>query len=86
MSHKIISCAIHDYIEIACTFGYDVKLDLFTGELVQGKAITTETTKDKKEYLQLATTSVIKKVELINIKSMTAAKPNPHFDHIIFNQ
>jgi len=84
MSEKIISCAIHDYIEIACTFGYQVKLELFNEETVQGKAITTETTKDKKEYLQLDGSSEVHKIELINIKSMTALQPNPHFDHIIF--
>ena len=84
MTQKIISCAIHDYIEIACTFGYQVKLELFTGDTLRGKAITTETSKDKKEYLLLNGLSHQQKIELTNIKSMTAVQPNPHFDCITF--
>ncbi len=84
MGQKIISCATHDFIEIACTFGYEVRLELFTGSALQGKAKTTETSKDKKEYLLLDCQQDVKKIELINIKKMMAIQPNPHFTSIDF--
>ena len=85
MSNKIINCEIHDYIEIACTFGYEVKLELLNGDTIQGKAITTQTSKYKKEYLILKGHVQNQRVELINIKCMEAIHANPHFDLIKFN-
>lgn len=84
MNYKVISCAVHDFIEIACTFRYEIKLEFITGRALQGKAITTETGKDKKEYLLIEYSQQVHKVELINIRKMTAMQPNPHFDCIMF--
>ena len=80
----MISCALHDTIEIVCTFGYEVNLELSTGLILQGKAITTETSKDKKEYLILKNAEELHKVEMTQIKKMTALQPNPHFDSVNF--
>ncbi|RKZ63827.1 MAG: hypothetical protein DRQ44_09735 [Gammaproteobacteria bacterium] len=80
----MISCALHDYIEIACTFGYEVRLEFFSGPVLQGTARTTETSNDKKEYLLLDCQQKTLKIELVNIKKMTALQPNPHFDSVDF--
>ncbi|MCK5666194.1 MAG: Rho-binding antiterminator [Thiotrichaceae bacterium] len=84
MSHKLISCAIHDYIEIACTFGYEIKLEAFSGSVIFGNAKTTTTSNDKKEYLILKSQQKITKIELIEVKIMTAITANPYFDIIHF--
>ncbi len=84
MRHKLISCAVHDYIEIACTYHFEISIEDFTDSTIQGKAITTETSKDKKEYLILGCQQVLQKIELNKIKKMTALQENPHFDSIYF--
>lgn len=84
MSQKIISCATHDFIEIACTFGYSVRLDLFSGETIQGQAITTQISRDKKESLVIKSHQHNQTIELITIKTMKALQSNPHFDTVSF--
>ncbi len=84
MNEKIISCATHDFIEIACTFGYPIKLELMSGSTISGTAITTLTSKDKKEFLIIQSQQKNIQIELHDIKTMTAMQPNPHFDSICF--
>ncbi len=84
MNKQIIDCACHDFIEIACLYGYEIELELHSGEIQRGKAITTQTSKDKKEFLIIQTPTTNLPVELIEIKSMTAQQQNPYFSCINF--
>ena len=81
---KSIACEIHDYVEIACLFGYQVSLKFAQAPTVRGRALTTETTPDKKEWLLLDMNGAIEKIELSEITSMTAVTPNSHFTTIDF--
>jgi Rho-binding antiterminator len=45
----IISCALHDYIEIACLYGNQLKLELKNQKTLAGKAMGVVTSADKKE-------------------------------------
>lgn len=83
-TRKIISCHLHDYIEIACLHGYEIELQLLNGDVVTGQALTTETDSDKKEYLLVKKHDQTRKVLLTNVKKMKALTRNPHFDHIDF--
>jgi len=51
-AYQPIACHQYDYIEIACLNAYQLELELITGELVKGIAITTSI-KDKQEFLVL---------------------------------
>jgi len=76
---QYISCQIHDYIEIACMYGYQVKLKLRNGQVIEGKAMDTHTSPDKREYLVIDN----EKIELIQITKMTILTPNAKFNEII---
>ncbi len=80
----MISCHTHDYIEIACLYGFQVLLQLNDGTTQQGKAITTETTSDKREWLILQQQSGDIRVDLTHIKNMQSLTPNSHFEQISF--
>lgn len=80
----MISCQTHDYIEIACLYGFHICLHLTDGTTRQGKAITTETTSDKREWLILQQQSANIRVDLMHIKSMQSLTPNMHFEQISF--
>ncbi len=84
MVQNIISCAIHDYIEIACLYKFEIKITLTDNTFRQGIAKTTQTDSDKKEYLLIDCQQQIQQIELVNIKKMTAIQPNPHFNSIVF--
>ena len=79
-----ISCQLHDYIEIACLYGYRVSLTLKQGEPIQGKALTTETTADKRELMVVKIDEAQAKIDLTDIKSMRALTPNLNFTEVYF--
>ena len=79
-----ISCQLHDYIEIACLYQLEISIALIDGRNMQGSAMTTETTPEREELLILKTTSGPQKINLSDIKSMTALTDNPHFSQIEF--
>ena len=81
---KMISCHLHDYIEIACLYQYQVELHLEQGDRLTGHAMTVETGPDKHEYLLLKTHNRTSKVLLTDISKMKAVTHNPHFDEIEF--
>ncbi len=78
-----ISCELHDYIEIACMYGYRVKLELMGGESLEGKAVDVITTPEKREFL-LIDNGQIQQVELSQLVRMTTLTPNASFKEIAF--
>jgi Rho-binding antiterminator len=80
----MISCHTHDYIEIACLYGFQVLLQLNDGTTQQGKAITTETGSDKREWFILEQAAGRTQIDLQDIKSMLSLTPNMHFEQIDF--
>lgn len=82
----MISCQIHDYIELACLYGLEIHLQLTDGSSHEGKAITTQTSSDKREWLILQQQSARIQVDLMQIKTMQSLTPNIHFDQISFKR
>lgn len=81
---KIIDCHLHDYIEIACLYGYEVELILLQGDVVTGQALTTVTDSARQEFLLVKKHGQQTRVLLTDIKKMSALTHNPHFNHIDF--
>ncbi len=83
MTESIISCQVHDYIEIACMYGYRVRLDLSDHDSIEAKPITT-LSKNKQEFLVVETAEGKQEIELNQIKSMQALTENSHFGRVNF--
>ena len=79
-----LSCHLHDYIEIACLYGFDICLQLDNRETIQGKAMTINTLPNKTECLLMLVGDQTVQVEVTDILSMKAVTQNPHFDLIAF--
>lgn len=72
---KPISCDLHDYLEIACIYHYELKVTLRNGTSLVGIARTTLTLPSKEEVLQLDTHSEVTDVfmhELAQVDVLTA--------------
>ena len=80
----LISCALHDYIEISCLYGYQLKLLLKNQQIIAGKAIDILTDPEKKEYLLLESDQQ-KKIELTEIKQLQVLTPGAKFHTVSFN-
>lgn len=81
---KILPCHLHDTIEIACLYGFDICLQLSNQKMVQGKAMTTKTSPNKSEHLLVLVGDQTIEVDLTDILTMKAATQNPHFDLVEF--
>lgn len=80
-----ISCDLHDYLEIACLYGYDLRLQFLNGSVVEGQAVTTETAPGRVEHLVLLTGSARAAVPMHEIDSVTALTANGFFSILRFS-
>ncbi len=84
MTSNLISCQLHDYIEVACLYGYIVRLTLDDHQVLEGKAVDTLTSAEKREYL-LIDTGQIQSIELNRLHSLKVIAPsNAQFTEIVF--
>lgn len=79
-----IDCTLHDYLEIACMFHYDVRVALQDGATVEGRAITTSTHPDKSEALELATDQGPISVMMEMITYLEVLTRNARFQRVDF--
>jgi len=85
----MISCDLHDYIEIACMYRLPVELELKDGVIQQGTAMDIAKNTSGEECLLLAdnhdNSSIESKLVVLDqIKVMRALVSNPHFDAVNF--
>jgi len=78
-----ISCNLHDYIEIACMYGYRVKLTLRNQQVLEGTAIDTMTSEDKREYLVIDSGQT-QHIELNQLRKLNVLTPNAQFTEVTF--
>jgi len=80
-----ISCDLHDYIEVACMYGYQVRLILKDQSTVEGKAKDILTDAEKREFLLLETASGSQQIELISLDKLQVLTANAHFSEVVFS-
>lgn len=80
----MMSCDQHDYIEIACTFRYPVRLTLKSGDIIEGKALDTQRNEARQESIKLALAGEEILIVLDEISCMEACSDNPHFQVVSF--
>ncbi|NOH52079.1 transcriptional antiterminator [Vibrio coralliilyticus] len=82
----MISCNQYDYIEIACLYHIPVRLVTESGQIVEGKAMTTNYDAHRRESIVIATATGETQLPTETLVSMTALIENPHFKDIKFTQ
>jgi Rho-binding antiterminator len=84
MSQCSISCELHDYLEIACMYGYRVRLTIKNHQTIEGKAIDTVTTAEKREYLVIENGHEQQQIELKQLVKMEVLTPKAKFKNVSF--
>ncbi|MEQ1558973.1 MAG: Rho-binding antiterminator [Methyloglobulus sp.] len=77
-----LSCDLHDYLEIACVYGYRIKLTLKDGKPVEGVAKNIITS-EKREFL-IVENEQTHKIELNHLSKMKVLNPNAKFSEVVF--
>jgi Rho-binding antiterminator len=83
MSQNVLKCDLHDYLEIACLYKFEVEIILKDDTKISGIPITTKTS-NKIEYLEIKSAIELITMPVLNLASMRACKQNPHFDLVEF--
>lgn len=80
----MMSCDLHDYIEVACMYNYTVKLTFKSGSIIECKALDTQRNENREECMKVKIEGVESLVVLDNILRMEASVQNPHFQVVNF--
>jgi len=89
-SYTPIQCQLYDYVEIACMRHYRLDIELISGEIITGKALTTRI-KDKQEFIVVTTdmdseeNNKEQEIRLDLVKSLTALDDNVEFTMVAIN-
>ncbi|MBK7493398.1 MAG: Rho-binding antiterminator [Nitrosomonas sp.] len=83
MTQNAISCDLHDFVEVACMYGYQLKLILKNDQIIEGKAIDIVNSPEKNECLVIDS-DTRQQVELIRLAKMEVLTPNAKFSEVIF--
>lgn len=83
MNENIIACDLFDYIEVACLYGYEVKLKLKDDQVLTGKAINVTTSGDKREFL-IIDNGQKQQVDLTQLAYMHVLTPGAKFHDVSF--
>ena len=83
MTQDAISCDLHDFVEVACMYGYQLKLILKNDQIIEGKAIDIVNSPEKNECLVIDS-DTRQHVELIRLAKMEVLTPNAKFSEVIF--
>jgi len=93
-SYTPIQCQLYDYVEIACMRHYRLDIELMTGEIITGMALTT-LIKNKQEFIVINTNIDSEKnnhdqdseqeIRLDLVKSITVLDENAEFATVAIN-
>lgn len=77
-----ISCELYDYLEIACLYGYQVRLKLKDGQQIEGKAVDIATV-EKREYLLICNDKQ-HSIDLTQLAKLQVQTPHAKFSKVNF--
>lgn len=81
----MISCDDYDYIEIACTYKYPIRLTMRSGEVLECIALDTSLNESRVECIKVDVSGINRLVVLDNILELEVRVKNPHFDSVKFS-
>lgn len=80
---QLIACELHDYIEIACMYAYQLRLTLKNQDVFEGKAVDTWVDKNKREYLVISD-GQRHLIELSQLSKLEVLSDEPRFTVVEF--
>lgn len=85
MNTEVISCELHDFVEVACMYGYRLKLTLKNQQIVEGKAVDIVNSPEKRECLVIDQNGDDKQhIDLTELVKMEVLTPNARFKEVVF--
>ncbi|MEK6685210.1 MAG: Rho-binding antiterminator [Pseudomonadota bacterium] len=83
MTQDAISCELHDFVEVACMYGYQLKLILKNNQIIEGKAVDIVNSPERRECLVIDNDSR-QQIELTQLARMQVLTPHAKFNEVVF--
>jgi len=82
MEKDVISCELHDFVEVACMYGYQLRLIQKDGVGIEGKAIDIVSA-DGRELLVIDN-GARQQIDLTTLAKMQVLTVNAKFNEVVF--
>jgi len=82
MEKEVISCELHDFVEVACMYGYQLRLILKDGETVEGRAV--DIVSENQQELLVIDNDARQQIDLMTLAKMQVLTPNAKFSEVVF--
>lgn len=82
--YQPIDCGLHDYLEIACLYHYQLRIELTDGQCLEGRALTTET-REQAEFLHIETQGKELSLRLDQLLAITPLEAGARFGRILLS-
>lgn len=83
MTQDVISCELHDFVEVVCMYNYRLKLILKDGQMIEGKAVDIVNSPERREYLVIDG-ETRQQIDLTRLSKMEVLTPNAKFREVTF--
>ena len=74
---------LHDFVEVACMYGYQLKLILKNNQIIEGKAVDIVNSPERRECLVIDNDSR-QQIELTQLARMQVLTPHAKFNEVVF--
>ncbi|MEH6353115.1 Rho-binding antiterminator [Pseudomonas sp. 3JA] len=82
-TYQPLNCDLHDYLEIACLYGYTLDIELIDGQRLTARAITTRTASTREEFLDVETAEGRQEIRLDQLLAITPRDHNARFGRVV---
>ncbi|MFR0688487.1 Rho-binding antiterminator [Enterobacterales bacterium AE_CKDN230030158-1A_HGKHYDSX7] len=88
-AYRPLHCDLHDYLEIACTYQYGLRIELRSGLMFEAAAMTTHTRRNAQgeleEFLQVRVEGASRELRLDLLRAITPLRADARFGRIELN-
>ncbi|MGG2397354.1 Rho-binding antiterminator [Pseudomonas sp. SH1-B] len=81
--YQPLACDLYDYLEIACMHHYQLDIELVDGTRQQGRALTTETSANKEEFLLVHTAGGEQRLRMDSLLAITPLDTGASFARVV---
>lgn len=81
--YRPLACDLHDYLEIACLYGYRLRIELDDGSWLNARALDTRTLPSKEEVLVVRAAGEERQLRLDRLHAITALTPGARFGRVV---
>lgn len=82
-TYQPMACDLHDFLEIACLYRYQLRIELTDGGRFDAEALTTRTDPSKEEFLSVRDAAGVREIRLDTLHAITPLDAGAQFGRVV---